>query len=63
MITKETIHRLIDEDVNFFQSVYKYYVGHIQYERWHNPEYIEDFTDEFVLKHWDKICKYMKGDL
>ena len=65
MITKEIVNRLVDEDINFFESVYKYYVGHISYERWakNNPDYNEDFTDEFVLKHWDKICQFMRGEL
>jgi|TARA_Y100000033_G_C2690127_1_gene83317 hypothetical protein len=65
MITKEIVNRLVQEDKHFFESVYKYYVGHIQYEKWarHNPEYYEDFTDKFVLKHWDKICQFMRGEL
>ena len=63
MITKEDVNRLVDEDTNFIESVYRYYVGHIQYMRWHTPEYNEDLTDEFVLKHWDKIAEFMRGKL
>jgi hypothetical protein len=63
MITKDDIIKLVAEDNNFFEMAYKYYVGHIDYMRWHNSEYNEDFDSDFILKHWDKIAQFIRGNL
>jgi hypothetical protein len=63
MITREDILKLVDEDNDFFEVAYKYYVGHIDYKRWHNPEYDEEFDSDFILRHWDKIAHFMRGRL
>jgi len=31
--------------------------------RWFEPEYNEDFTADFVLKHWDEIALFQRGEL
>ena len=55
----EIIELLNDSD--FFNIAYKYYLGHIDFKRWTNPEYNEDFDSDFIIKHWDSISIFMRS--
>jgi len=63
MITKDEVARLIDEDVTFLKIATAFYKGHIDYMRWFEPEYNEDFNADFVLKHWDEIALFKRGEI
>ena len=63
MITRDDIIKLVAENDDFFKTAYNYYVGHIDYMRWFEPEYNEDFDSDFILKHWDKIALFNRGEL
>ena len=63
MITKDEVARLIDEDVTFKKIAKAFYKDHIDYMRWFEPEYNEDFDEDFVLKHWDEIALFQRGEL
>ena len=63
MVTKKEIKQLIDEDITFLKIATAFYQGHIDYMRWFEPEYNEDFNADFVLKHWDEIALFQRGEL
>ena len=64
MITKDEVERLIDEDITFLKIATAFYQGHIDYMRWFEPEYNEDFTADFVFPNVFSMhllirrCKY-----
>ena len=63
MITKKEVEKRINEDVTFKKIAKQFYKGHIDYMRWFEPEYNEDFNEDFILKYWDEIALFQRGEL